>query len=45
LADFLDIDGNVLITNDPFIGVTAQNGILSFAQAPEKHGLRVVPRA
>jgi len=23
LADFLDIDGNLLITNDPFAGVTA----------------------
>src|SRR3569833_4071846 len=44
LADFLDIDGNVLITNDPFIGVTAQNGILSFANAKEKNGLRVRPR-
>jgi L-Ala-D/L-Glu epimerase len=41
LADFLDIDGNLLITNDPFIGVTARNGILSFAGAPEKNGLCV----
>jgi len=45
LADFLDIDGNVLITNDPFIGVTAQNGILSFANAKERNGLRVQPRS
>jgi L-Ala-D/L-Glu epimerase len=44
LADFLDIDGNVLITNDPFYGVTAKNGILSFADAKEKNGLRVQPR-
>ena len=44
LADFLDIDGNVLITNDPFLGVTAKNGILSFADAKEKNGLRVQPR-
>ena len=43
LADFLDIDGNVLITNDPFAGVTAKNGILSFASAREKNGLRVQP--
>jgi len=43
LADFLDIDGNVLITNDPFAGVTAKNGILSFATAREKNGLRVQP--
>jgi L-Ala-D/L-Glu epimerase / N-acetyl-D-glutamate racemase len=39
LADFLDIDGNLLITNDPFSGVTARNAILSFAGAPEKSGL------
>ena len=45
LADFLDIDGNLLITNDPFAGVTAELGILSFATAREKHGLRVNPRA
>jgi L-Ala-D/L-Glu epimerase / N-acetyl-D-glutamate racemase len=44
LADFLDVDGNVLITNDPFAGVTAKNGTLSFASAKEKHGLRVSPR-
>jgi L-alanine-DL-glutamate epimerase-like enolase superfamily enzyme len=41
LADHLDIDGNLLIKNDPFVGVTAPRGILSFAEAPEKHGLRV----
>jgi len=35
----------VLITNDPFIGVTAQNGILSFANAKERNGLRVQPRS
>ena len=44
LADYLDVDGNLLITNDPFTGVTAQNGVLSFSQATEKHGLRVSPR-
>jgi L-alanine-DL-glutamate epimerase-like enolase superfamily enzyme len=44
LADFLDIDGNILITNDPFAGVIAHNGILSFAGAKEKNGLRVRPR-
>jgi L-alanine-DL-glutamate epimerase-like enolase superfamily enzyme len=41
LADHLDVDGNLLIKNDPFVGVTAERGILSFAKAPEKHGLRV----
>ncbi|HUC84233.1 MAG TPA: dipeptide epimerase, partial [Candidatus Acidoferrales bacterium] len=45
LADFLDLDGNLLITNDPFAGVTAENGVLSFATATEKYGLRARPRA
>jgi len=44
LADYLDLDGNLLITNDPYAGVTAQNGILSFAGALEKTGLRVRSR-
>jgi L-alanine-DL-glutamate epimerase-like enolase superfamily enzyme len=44
LADHLDIDGNLLITNDPFVGVTAKRGILSFADAPANTGLRVGPR-
>jgi len=44
LADHLDIDGNLLITNDPYVGVTAKKGILSFASAPEKFGLRVCGR-
>lgn len=44
LADYLDIDSNLLITNDPFAGVTAEKGILSFASAREKTGLRVSPR-
>jgi L-alanine-DL-glutamate epimerase-like enolase superfamily enzyme len=44
LCDYLDVDGNVLITNDPYQGVTSKQGILSFATAPEPHGLRVTPR-
>jgi L-alanine-DL-glutamate epimerase-like enolase superfamily enzyme len=44
LADHLDIDGNILITNDPFLGVTSEKGILSFAGAKIKTGLRVGPR-
>jgi L-alanine-DL-glutamate epimerase-like enolase superfamily enzyme len=44
LADYLDVDGNLLITNDPFAGVTAEKGILSFAAAKEKCGLKVTPR-
>src|ERR1051326_9622507 len=41
LCDYLDVDGNVLITNDPYVGVASERGILSFASAPEKLGLRV----
>lgn len=44
LCDYLDVDGNVLITNDPYVGVNTINGLLSFANAPEKFGLRVSPR-
>ena len=44
LCDYLDVDGNILITNDPYLGVTAEKGILSFAAAPEKYGLRVSAR-
>ena len=44
LCDFLDVDGNMLITNDAYLGVTAEKGILSFASAPEKFGLRVSAR-
>ncbi len=45
LADHLDIDGNLLITNDPYVGVTADKGILSFASTKEKRGLCVSPRS
>ena len=44
LCDYLDVDGNILITNDPYMGVTAEKGILSFARAPAKYGLRASPR-
>lgn len=41
LCDFLDLDGNLLTTNDPYAGVTAVSGMLSFQAATEKTGLRV----
>ena len=41
LSDHLDIDTNLLITNDPFQGATAEKGMISFANTPEKAGLRV----
>ena len=44
LCDYLDLDGNLLISNDPYDGVKAENGILSFAQAREPFGLQVQPR-
>jgi L-Ala-D/L-Glu epimerase len=44
LADYLDLDGNILITNDPYQGVTSEKGILSFASASEKLGLCATPR-
>ncbi len=41
LCDFLDVDGNILTTNDPYAGVTSKGGILSFQNAVAKTGLRV----
>ena len=45
LADYLDIDGNLLINNDPYEGATAAAGVISFAGASEPSGLRVRKRA
>ena len=44
LTHFLDIDGNILITNDPYYGPTSERGIISFAKAPNKVGLCVAKR-
>jgi len=44
LCDYLDLDGNILITDDPYLGVATNRGLLSFANAPEPYGLRVRPR-
>ena len=44
LADYLDLDGNILITNDPYRGATSEKGIISFHSAPVTTGLRVAPR-
>jgi L-alanine-DL-glutamate epimerase-like enolase superfamily enzyme len=43
LADWLDLDGRLLITNDPFCGVTSEAGLISFGDALEPNGLQVVP--
>jgi len=45
LADWLDLDGMLLITNDPFCGVTSKRGVMSFANAAELFGLRASPRS
>jgi L-alanine-DL-glutamate epimerase-like enolase superfamily enzyme len=45
LCDYLDIDGNILIRDDPYRGVDAENGVLSFATAAEPFGLRVINRS
>ncbi|MEO6033683.1 MAG: dipeptide epimerase [Verrucomicrobiota bacterium] len=44
LTNHLDIDGNLLCTNDPYLGPTSEKGIISFAPASEKTGLRVRAR-
>jgi L-alanine-DL-glutamate epimerase-like enolase superfamily enzyme len=44
LTDFLDIDGNILITNDPYFGPTSERGMVSFAKAPARVGLRVAKK-
>jgi L-alanine-DL-glutamate epimerase-like enolase superfamily enzyme len=44
LANHLDIDGSLLISNDPFSGATAEKGVVSFASAAERTGLRVTAR-
>jgi len=44
LTNHLDIDGNLLIGNDPYLGATSDRAMISFAQTPERIGLRVRPR-
>jgi L-alanine-DL-glutamate epimerase-like enolase superfamily enzyme len=41
LADWLDLDGNLLIANDPFEGVAVAEGRL---ELPDRPGLGAVPR-
>lgn len=43
LADFLDLDGNLLITNDPYRGVRCVGGRLTFMGTPPEPGLGVEP--
>ena len=39
LVDYADLDGNLLITNDPYTGVTLDNGKLVL---PEHPGIGVI---
>jgi L-alanine-DL-glutamate epimerase-like enolase superfamily enzyme len=45
LTDWLDLDGNVLITNDPFEGVRNLDGRITFDGVPERFGLQTSGRA
>ena len=42
LVDYVDLDGNLLVTNDPFVGATVENGRLVLPDGP---GLGVERRA
>jgi L-alanine-DL-glutamate epimerase-like enolase superfamily enzyme len=42
LADYLDLDGNLLVANDPFEGIKLDKGKLYLSNLP---GLGVIPRA
>lgn len=44
LTDYLDLDGNLLITNDPYQGVGCIAGLLSFQSIPRPTGLGVAAR-
>jgi L-alanine-DL-glutamate epimerase-like enolase superfamily enzyme len=44
LADYLDLDGNLLVANDPFEGVRTEQGRLSFGSRPTRTGLMVSRR-
>ena len=44
LTDYLDLDGNLLITNDPYRGVICTQGRLGFEGVGETLGLRVTAR-
>lgn len=43
LADWLDLDGSLLTSNDPFSGLMEERGQLSFNAKSQAHGLRVQP--
>lgn len=44
LADWLDLDGMLLIANDPYRGVISRRGVMSFSEASAPFGLRTSAR-
>jgi L-alanine-DL-glutamate epimerase-like enolase superfamily enzyme len=44
LTDYLDLDGNLLITNDPYKGVRTDGGLMTFVGVENRVGLRVLER-
>ena len=44
LTDYLDLDGNLLITNDPYAGMRTERGVISFAGITAATGLQTSPR-
>jgi L-alanine-DL-glutamate epimerase-like enolase superfamily enzyme len=44
LADHLDLDGNLLVDNDPYVGVGCHHGRLEFNENPYLTGIQVGPR-
>ncbi len=42
LVDYIDLDGNLLISDDPYEGVKAVNGFLKY---PSRPGIGAIPRA
>jgi L-alanine-DL-glutamate epimerase-like enolase superfamily enzyme len=42
LVDWADLDGNLTVTNDPFVGVRVEGGCLILPDAP---GLGIEPRS
>jgi len=44
LTDHLDLDGNLLITNDPYEGVRTGRGVMGFSGFGAATGLRTTAR-
>ena len=45
LTDHLDLDGNILTTNDPYAGVRTERGVMSFTGVETATGLRAMARS